>query len=131
MNEKVDYQFELCSKIRAVNVKDSAERVILSHFLPDLYGNLRSFSKQTLRCVDCNSKYRRAPLSGKCDKCGGKLVLTISKGGIEKYLKISQGMVEKYGLPNYLKQRLMLLENDISSVFEDETKKQFSLEQFM
>ncbi len=131
MKEKVDYQFELCSKIRAVNVKDSAERVILSHFLPDLYGNLRSFSKQTLRCVDCNSKYRRAPLSGKCDKCGGKLVLTISKGGIEKYLKISQGMVEKYGLPNYLKQRLMLLENDISSVFEDETKKQFSLEQFM
>lgn len=131
MGEKVDTQFRLCSKIRAVNLKDSAERVILSHFLPDLYGNLRSFSRQTLRCVDCNSKYRRAPLSGKCDRCGGKLVLTISKGGIEKYLKISQAMVEKYDLPNYLKQRLMLLERDISSIFEDETKKQFSLEQFM
>ena len=131
MAEKVDKQFELCSKIRAVNVKDAAERVILSHFLPDLYGNLRSFSRQDTRCVDCNSKYRRVPLSGKCTRCGGKLVLTIAKGSIEKYLKISQKMVEKYELPNYLKQRLMLLEQDISSIFEDETVQQFSLEQFM
>ena len=131
MGEKVDTQFALCEKIRAVNVPDAVERVILSHFLPDLYGNLRSFSRQQLRCVDCNMKYRRVPLSGKCRKCGGKLILTISKGGIEKYLKISQKLVEKYGLPDYLKQRLMLFEKDISSIFEDETQKQFSLEQFM
>ncbi|MDD5317520.1 MAG: DNA polymerase II large subunit, partial [Candidatus ainarchaeum sp.] len=131
MSEKVASQFALSEKIRAVNVPDSVERVILSHFLPDLYGNLRSFSRQELRCVDCNSKYRRVPLSGKCLRCGGKLVLTISKGGITKYLKISQRLAEKYGLPTYLKQRLMLIEQDINSVFEDETEKQFSLGQFM
>jgi len=131
MKEKIDAQFALCEKIRAVKVKDATERLILSHFLPDLYGNLRSFSRQIFRCVSCNSKYRRVPLSGKCRRCGGKLVLTISKGGIEKYLKISQELVERYQLPNYLKQRLTLLENDISSVFGDEDKKQFSLAEFM
>lgn len=131
MSEKIDAQFRLYEKIRAVRIKDATERLILSHFLPDLYGNLRSFSKQIFRCVSCNSKYRRVPLSGKCRRCGGKLVLTISKGGIEKYLKISQELTERYQLPAYLKQRLVLLESDISSVFGDEDKKQFSLAEFM
>ncbi len=131
MQEKVDAQFVLEQKIRAVDAKDVAERVILSHFLPDLYGNLRSFSRQIFRCVDCNVKYRRVPLVGKCPACGGKLLLTINKGGIEKYLQISQVMVERYGLPAYLKQRLQLLESDIASVFEDEKCKQYGLSDFM
>jgi len=131
MSEKVDAQFRLEGKIRAVDPRDVAERVILGHFLPDLYGNLRSFSRQIFRCVDCNMKYRRVPLIGKCRKCGGKLLLTINKGGIEKYLKISQSMVAKYGLPDYLKQRLALIEKDIESVFVDDKQKQFNLADFM
>ncbi len=131
MREKIDSQLELAQKIVAVDAKDAAERVILSHFFPDLYGNMRSFTRQLVRCVDCNIKYRRPPLSGKCNKCGGKLILTINRGGIEKYLKLSQEMVEKYGLPHYLKQRLALLEKDIKSLFEDETSKQFNLAEFM
>jgi len=131
MREKIDAQFVLSEKIRAVKVRDAAERLILSHFLPDLYGNLRSFSRQIFRCVGCNSKYRRVPLSGKCRRCGGKLVLTISKGGIEKYLKISKELVDRYELPAYLKQRLVLLDRDICSVFGDENRKQFSLAEFM
>ncbi|MFH1470275.1 MAG: DNA polymerase II large subunit, partial [Candidatus Micrarchaeota archaeon] len=131
MREKIDAQFGLTMKIRAVDNKDAAERVILSHFLPDLYGNLRSFSRQEFRCVSCNMKYRRVPLKGKCTRCGEKLLLTINKGGIEKYLKISQEIVEKYDLPSYLKQRLKLLESEIGSVFEDETSKQYNLAQFM
>ncbi|MCX6777329.1 MAG: DNA polymerase II large subunit, partial [Candidatus Micrarchaeota archaeon] len=131
MKEKIAAQFALCAKIRAVDVKDAAERVVLQHFIPDLYGNLRSFSRQVFRCVNCNSKYRRVPLRGKCTRCGGKLLLTINKGGIEKYLKISQEMVAQYELPDYLKQRLALLEVEIASVFEDETSKQFNLSEFM
>lgn len=131
MKEKVEAQLSLAKRIRAVHVQDAAERMILSHFLPDLYGNLRSFSKQVFRCVDCSAKHRRVPLAGKCSRCGGKLVLTISKGGIEKYLKISQGICEEYSLPAYLKQRLMLLEKDIASIFEDEQSRQFSLDKFM
>ncbi|MEW6329617.1 MAG: LAGLIDADG family homing endonuclease, partial [Candidatus Micrarchaeota archaeon] len=131
MKEKVEAQFALCSKIRAVDVRDAAERLILSHFIPDLYGNMRSFSRQSFRCIKCNRKYRRVPLLGKCPACGDKLVLTINKGGIEKYLKISNEIADRYDLPLYLKQRLALLEKEIASVFEDETSKQFSLEQFM
>ncbi|MBI5159764.1 DNA polymerase II large subunit [Candidatus Micrarchaeota archaeon] len=131
MSEKINRQFNLCNKIRAVNARDSAERVILSHFLPDLYGNLRSFSRQTFRCVDCNLKYRRVPLAGKCLKCGGKLLLTIHKGGIEKYLELSKKLIDDYELPNYLKQRMLLLEKDIKSIFEDEVSKQFNLAEFM
>ena len=68
---------------------------------------------------------------GKCRKCGGKLLLTISKGGIEKYLNISKRMADEYGLSNYLKQRLMLIEKEIASIFEDDRSKQFSLSQYL
>jgi DNA polymerase II large subunit len=131
MAEKVAEELALMSRLRPVDVQDAAERIILSHFLPDIYGNLRKFSKQTFRCVGCNAKYRRVPLCGTCRKCGGKLLLTINKGGIQKYVRLSQQLVEKYGLPNYLKQRLMLIEREIDSIFEDEKVKQFSLADYV
>jgi len=131
MKEKIEAQLGLAQKIAAVDSKDAAERLVLSHFFPDLYGNLRSFSRQQFRCVDCNLKYRRVPLSGKCSKCGGKLLLTVNKGGVQKYLAIAQGVVEEYQLPHYMKQRLILLEKNIKSVFEDETSKQFNIAEFM
>ena len=131
MQQKVEMELELMSKIRAVDASNAAERIINSHFFPDLYGNLHSFSKQSFRCVDCTVKYRRVPLSGKCNKCGGKLLLTISKGGIEKYLEISQNMANKYHLPEYLKQRLMLIRKEIESTFTDDRSKQFSLQTYL
>ncbi len=120
MMEKVERQLELAKKLRAVDQRDVAKRVVESHFLPDLAGNLRTFSKQTIRCVGCNSKYRRVPLSGKCRKCGGKLVLTVSKGGVEKYLTVTKDLIEKYGLDDYLRQRVRILEASISAVFVDQ-----------
>ncbi len=131
MEEKVDAQLSLEKRIRAVDERDVAERIILSHFLPDLYGNLRAFSRQTFRCVSCNYKYRRVPLVGKCTKCGDKLLLTVNKGGIEKYLSVSKRMCVMYELPAYLKQRLAMLEEEIKSVFVDEKAKQSGLSEFM
>ncbi|MFA5382941.1 MAG: DNA polymerase II large subunit [Candidatus Micrarchaeia archaeon] len=131
MKEKVGAQFDLHKKIRAVDIEDTAEKLILSHFIPDLYGNLRQFSQQSFRCVHCNAKYRRIPLIGKCRKCGGKIVLTVYEGGITKYLKLSKEMAIKYGFPLYLKQRLDLLERDIESIFKDEKAPQVSLSEFM
>ncbi|NUN11483.1 DNA polymerase II large subunit [Candidatus Micrarchaeota archaeon] len=130
MADKVESELELMRKIRAVDEGKASEKIILSHFLPDLYGNLRSFGRQKIRCVECNAKYRRVPLSGKCRKCGGKLLLTINKGGILKYLEISKSMIEKYSLPDYLKQRLMLLEREINEIFKEEDSKQFSLAKY-
>ena len=131
MSEKVQRQLELAERIRAVDEKDVAKRIINSHFLRDIYGNLRSFGQQSFRCVDCNAKYRRVPLTGKCTKCGGKIILTVHRGGIEKYLKVSQEMAEKYGLGDYLEQRLKLVEIDLEGIFESEKSKQYSLSSFM
>jgi DNA polymerase II large subunit len=117
--------------LRSVDAADAAKRVLLAHFLPDMYGNLRSFSRQTFRCSDCNTKYRRVPLVGKCTKCNGKLLQTIYKGGIEKYLKPSRELCKRYNLPKYMIQRLDLIQKDIDSIFVDEKKKQADLSDFM
>jgi DNA polymerase II large subunit len=129
--DKIEMQFGLQERVRAVDSADAAERLILSHFIPDLYGNLRSYSRQTFRCVSCNTIYRRTPLSGKCNKCGGNLLLTINKGGIEKYLQISRDIVARYQLPVYLNQRLELVEKEIKSIFEDDKVKQMGLSDFL
>ncbi|MDI6860042.1 MAG: DNA polymerase II large subunit, partial [Methanocellales archaeon] len=49
MIDKMEAQLKLARKVRAVNARDVAERIIVSHFLPDLVGNLRAFSKQKMR----------------------------------------------------------------------------------
>ena len=135
MQEKIVHQFNLMDKLDAIDKADTARRLIISHFIPDLMGNLHSFSKQTFRCISCNSKYRRVPLIGKCTRCGGKLVLTISKGGIEKYLNTAIDLADRYNLEPYIKQRLILIKEEIGNVFgavyTDKPTKQFNLAKFM
>jgi len=80
--------------------------------------------------VVCNRKYRRIPLTGKCD-CGGKLVLTVSRGNVEKYLHLARLLTEKYEVGDYVKQRLKLAEISVRSVFEDEKSKQATLSDFL
>ncbi|MEM3208631.1 MAG: DNA polymerase II large subunit [Candidatus Micrarchaeaceae archaeon] len=135
MQEKIERQFKLTDKIHAVDKKDAARKLILSHFLPDLIGNLHKFSRQTFRCSNCNAKYRRVPLSGKCTRCGGRLLLTVSKGGIEKYLDTAINLAERYDLEPYIKQRLELVKKEINAVFggapNQEIQGQFNLSKFM
>jgi len=125
MQEKVRAQMILAEKILAVNESDVAERIISHHFLPDIIGNLRAFSKQEFRCTNCNEKYRRVPLNGKCSKCGGNLTLSVHSGSIKKYLEISKFLASKYTA-----QRLMLIEKEINSIFEDDRKKQVKISDF-
>ncbi len=137
MHEKVDMQFRLADKLACVNRTDTARRLILSHFIPDLMGNLHSYSKQTFRCVSCNAKYRRVPLIGKCKRCKGKLLLTINKGGIEKYLTMAISLGDRYDVEPYIKQRLALLKDEIEHIFGglgsvgEFGTKQFNLAKFM
>ncbi len=130
MVEKIETQLDVQSKIAAVDNRDAAERVLVYHFLKDIMGNSRAFGRQEFRCVKCNTKYRRPPLKGVCTKCGGKLVLTVSRGSVEKYLDVSKRVVEKYGLTDYVKQRLQILETEIKSVFESEGKQQKTIADF-
>lgn len=131
MKEKVEGQIHLAEIIRAVNQRGVVEGVLSSHFLPDIMGNVRAFSKQKVRCTNCNSKYRRIPLTGKCTNCGGNLILSVSKGSVTKYLDISKQLVNRYPISHYLEQRLEIQEFGIKSLFESDKSKQFSLDAFL
>ncbi len=132
MEDKITAQAELQTKIEAVDTKDSIERVLASHFFPDIIGNARAFSRQSFRCTNCNSKYRRIPLTGNCTRCPkGNLILTIAQGSVRKYLEIAKKVIHNYGLRDYLKQRIELVECEIDSIFVDDKEKQSSLFEFV
>lgn len=131
MEEKTSAQLGLARRIRAVDERDVAERLIKHHFIPDLKGNMRAFAGQQFRCTGCNAKYRRIPLSGQCTRCGGKLILTMTRGGVEKYLQVAMRVAHEYGVSDYTKQRLKLTQRDIKSVFESDAHRQLSLADFL
>ena len=137
MLDKLESQLELSEKIRAVDAETVALKVLTSHFMKDIFGNLRAFTSQKLRCMGCNRKYRRIPLKGVCLRCGGKLSLTVYKGGIEKYVSPALGLVERFGLDSYYRDRLGLVRAELRSIFQEEEDveepldKQISLTDFM
>lgn len=124
MKEKVDRQMKLCEKIRAVDTSDVARLIIERHFIRDIRGNLRKFSMQSLRCVKCNTIYRRVPLIGKCKNCGGRIIFTISEGSIMKYMNPALELARRYGASPYLIESLELVEMYIQSIFGKEKEKQ-------
>jgi DNA polymerase II large subunit len=130
--DKVKAQLSLAEKICAVDEADVALRVLNSHFIPDIIGNLGAFTKQQFRCQKCNKKFRRVPLSGVCSKknCGGKILPTVYKGGIEKYLEVAESIISKYHLPRYLSDRLEIIRMNIESLFENDKIKQPRLSQY-
>ncbi len=130
MKDKVALQLSLGEQLEAVDVNRVALKVINTHFMRDIAGNLRAFSTQSFRCKKCNKKFRRLPLTGKCFSCGGNLTLTVYRGNIEKYLSIAQQLVDNYGLPKYYTQRLVLVKDEISLMFDNKKAKQTKLFDF-
>ncbi|GAB3314762.1 DNA polymerase II large subunit [Haloplanus salinarum] len=131
MMEKMDAQLNLARKLRAVDETDVAERVIEYHFLPDLIGNLRAFSRQETRCLDCGESYRRMPLSGDCRECGGRVNLTVHEGSVNKYMDTATEVAEEFGCRPYTKQRLEVLQKSLESVFQNDRNKPSRLDDFM
>ncbi len=131
MVEKMDAQLALADKIRAVDASDVAERVLISHFLPDMFGNLRAFSRQSTRCLKCAAKFRRPPLTGVCPKCGGNVILTVHEGSVKKYLEVSKKVAHDYNVSSYTKQRIEIIGLDMKSLFENDRSKQTGLMEFM
>ena len=132
MVDKLEAQLALAKLIRAVKLEDVAERVINKHFFPDMIGCLRAFGSQTFRCVKCNTKYRRIPLSGNCSVCdnGGKLLLTVHKKTVTKYFDTAKNLITTYDLSTYIKQRLELFNESIDEFFIKEENNQRSLTEF-
>ena len=131
MQDKVKHQMELVEKIRAANTSETARLIIERHFLKDLRGNLRKFAMQEFRCVACNEIMRRPPLSGVCQRCGGKIIFTTNEGGIKKYLEPALELAKKYNLSSYIKQSLELTKRHIDSVFGKEIEKQEGLSRWV
>lgn len=121
MKDKIKNEIEVMDKIYAIDIRDAVTRIINDHFFPDIYGNLRKFSKQEFRCKKCNAKYRRPPLSGRCIYCNSELQLTITKGSIEKYLDIALELAEKYDIAPYYKDRLRLIKLALNNMFLDKS----------
>lgn len=129
MSEKVQAQLGLGRRIQAVRHDDTAELLLTKHFISDIKGNLRAFSRQELRCVDCNEKYRRAPLQGICTECSGDLLLTVTEGTIRKYLIPSEEIADNFAISTYKRQQIQILKKQIQSLF-GKADRQSSLGQF-
>ncbi len=130
MAEKIDKQLELALRIRAVDPNDVVARIVVHHFLPDLIGNLKAFSSQQVRCTKCGEKYRRIPLRGKCLACGGNLTLTVHESSVKKYLEISKRISQQFEVSNYLRQRIDLIEDAITSLFTNDKTQDLKLDDF-
>ncbi|MCW4015992.1 MAG: DNA polymerase II large subunit [Candidatus Bathyarchaeota archaeon] len=130
MTDKLHSQLVLAEKIEAVDADVVAQKVLTTHFVRDIAGNLRAFTNQKFRCKGCNRKFRRMPLIGKCPSCNSDLILTVYRGGIEKYLPAATQLVKKYGLLEYYAQRLAMVEEEILTLFEGKKPRQISLTSF-
>ena len=121
MFEKVKQQLTIAEKIRAVDENKIAEEILKKHFLKDMRGNLRQFSRQKFRCNKCNTVYRRVPLSVKCSECGGDIILTVNEGNIRKYSDIIKYIFNKYSISSYTLQTYELMEETIETMFGKKT----------
>ena len=118
MLDKVKAQLHLADQIVAVRGEEVAVKVLSTHILRDLVGNLRTFTSQRVRCMKCGSKPRRVPLGGVCHRCGGKLVSTVFRAGVEKYIEVATEMVQRYNIRPYYHQRLDLIKLELAETFK-------------
>jgi DNA polymerase II large subunit len=128
MSEKTSEQLGLGKRTKAVDEDAAAELLLKKHFLPDIRGNLSSFSEQEMRCVDCNEKFRRVPMTSQkiaatgkttaqCPECGGDVLLTISEGTIRKYMQPSKEIIEEYEVSPYTRQQILNIDKELKALF--------------
>ena len=116
MLDKFDMQIRNAELINAVNTNEIVSNVISTHLVPDIMGNLRAYARQNFRCTGCGKSFRRMPLIQTC-LCGHKLIPTITRGSVEKYLKLAKRLVDKYDVGAYQKGRIYALSDEIDLVF--------------
>lgn len=133
MDDKIDAQLHLAKIIKAVDERNVAEKILSTHFNPDILGNLRKFALQEFRCVKCNKKYKRPPIAnaGNCPKCGGNIILTVNRGGIEKYIPRAISLCKNFDLDAYTVQRMELIEEYVTSLTNNPKIKQQKLSDFL
>ncbi len=134
MLEKIEGQLKVAEMISSVDLSVVAEKITETHILPDILGNAKAFFVQKFRCRRCGASYRRIPLSGRCQACGGEVSQTVFKGAIEKYMELAEEVLSKHLRDPYLKEHMDVALKNIYSIFgkeADEGKGQTSLEKFL
>ncbi len=116
MLDKFDMQIRNAELIDVINPSEIVSNVISTHLVPDIMGNLRAYARQNFRCTGCGKSFRRMPLIQTC-VCGHKLIPTITRGSVEKYLKLAKRLVEKYDVGEYQRGRIHALSDEIELVF--------------
>ena len=131
MEEKLKMQFDTAKLINAVDADEVAAMVLTTHILPDIMGNMRSYSSQMFRCTSCGAKYRRMPLLGRCTECQSELIQTVTRGAVEKYLGIATDMCQQYKINDYLRSRVESISMELKLIFKEQKKMQSTLTEFM
>ena len=119
MNEKLEMQISTAKLINAVIPDEVASMVLTTHIIPDIMGNMRSYSSQAFRCTNCGEKYRRIPLAGKCLLCGNNLIQTVTRNSVEKYVYIALDIRNKFKMNDYLSSRIESLVMELNYVFKE------------
>jgi DNA polymerase II large subunit len=128
--DKIDRQIQLAKKIRAVKPDDVVLSVLKTHIIPDIIGNIKAYTTQNFKCKSCGASYRRLPLKGKCIKCNGELQLTVTRGGVEKYLNIGKKLCNEFNVGEYIKNRLELIVKELELTFPKKDKEQMAITEF-
>ncbi|MFL6323184.1 MAG: DNA polymerase II large subunit [Nitrososphaeraceae archaeon] len=131
MEEKLDMQISTAKLINAVDPDEVVSMVLMTHILPDIMGNMRSYSSQSFRCSRCGEKYRRMPLMGKCIECGNELLQTVTRGSVEKYIGIASDLCNRFKVNDYLHSRVESLTMELKLIFKEQRKEQSTLVEFM
>ena len=131
MDEKLDMQIATAKLINAVDTDEVVSMVLTTHILPDIMGNMRSYSSQGFRCSYCGEKYRRVPLIGRCIRCDNELLQTVTRGSVEKYMDIAVNMCNQFKMNDYLQSRIESLMTELKLTFKEEKKEQSTLMEFM
>lgn len=120
----------LARLIRAVDEQDVAERVINSHFLPDLIGNLHAFSSRRSAASSAVPNTVAPPLRRDLSRYWGQDNSTVHEGSVRKYLDVSIKVAEEYGVSSYTKQAAAIKDGD-RLLFKNDKARQTGLADFM
>src|SRR5919107_241659 len=118
MSEKLEMQISTANLINSVDTNEVISMVLTTHIIPDIMGNMRSYSSQSFRCNKCGEKYRRIPLLGKCLGCGNTLLQTVTRGSVEKYITLAEDLCNNFKVTGYLKSRIESLIVELNFIFK-------------
>ena len=118
MREKLAMQISTANLINSVDTNEVISMVLTTHIIPDIMGNMRSYSSQSFRCNKCGEKYRRIPLLGKCLGCGNTLLQTVTRGSVEKYIVLAEDLCNNFKVTGYLKSRIESLIVELNFIFK-------------